>query len=86
MTDTQWTPEFDSLLRQHLVLLGPDKPLTSESPMPALGLDSLAIVALLVQLEEYFGVDLPDELLTVQTFATPSTLWDAFVAVRASTT
>lgn len=86
MTDTRWQPKFESLLRQHLVLLAPDVPLTSESRLPDLGLDSLATVELLVQLEEYFNVYLPDELLTVETFATPSTLWRAFTAAQASTT
>lgn len=40
-----------------------------------LGLDSFSTIGLLVQLEDTFGVELPDDRLTVETFATPGSLW-----------
>lgn len=82
MTDAQWPQEFDSLLRKHLPLMLSEEPLTGKSQLADLGLDSLGTVALLVEIEEYFGIQLPDELLTAQTFATPSALWDAIASVQ----
>ncbi len=43
--------------------------------MAELGLDSMAVVDLLVAIEEASGVTVPDEFLTAEVFATPRTLW-----------
>lgn len=40
-----------------------------------LGLDSLASIELLLDLEEHYEIAFPDELLTEETFSTASTLW-----------
>jgi acyl carrier protein len=43
--------------------------------LAALGLDSMGVVQLLTDLEETFGLELPDELITEETFATVGSLW-----------
>jgi acyl carrier protein len=42
-----------------------------------IGLDSMASIELLLELEDQFNVSFPDELLTEETFLTAETLWDA---------
>ena len=44
--------------------------------LAALGLNSMAVVQLLTDLEETFGLELPDELITEDTFGTVGSLWD----------
>ncbi len=45
--------------------------------LAALGLDSMGVVQLLTDLEETYGLELPDELITEETFSTVGSLWDA---------
>ncbi|MBD0738772.1 MULTISPECIES: phosphopantetheine-binding protein [unclassified Streptomyces] len=49
--------------------------LTADADLAALGLDSMGVVQLLADLEDRFGVELDDELLTEETFATVGSLW-----------
>lgn len=44
--------------------------------LAALGLNSMAVVQLLTDLEETFGLELPDELVTEETFGTVGSLWE----------
>ncbi|MBB5159489.1 acyl carrier protein [Saccharopolyspora phatthalungensis] len=74
---TAWTPEFDAVVRAHLPDLSAESPLTPELSLADCGLDSMGIVALLVALEEALALTFPDELLTPETFATPTSLWTA---------
>ncbi len=76
-------PEFAALLRRHLpsadgVQLSPDTPLRE------LGLNSLHAVDLLFDLEETFGVELPDNALSPDAFATPGGLWSKVMQSRNS--
>jgi acyl carrier protein len=63
------------VLRAHVPSLAGDAPIEPRASLPDLGLDSLATVALLVDLEEAFGIMIPDEDLGPDTFATPLGLW-----------
>jgi acyl carrier protein len=51
--------------------------LSETDDLAALGLDSMGVVQLLTHLEETFGLDLPDELITEETFETVGSLWAA---------
>ena len=64
---------FD-LLRNRLRLRQRQQNLTIDSSLEVLGLDSMTAVELLLDLEQTFGVILPDALLTAETFRTPATL------------
>ncbi|MFD4004672.1 phosphopantetheine-binding protein [Streptomyces rubiginosohelvolus] len=72
---TTWPDRFETVLREYLPLLPADHALDPEDSLTRLGLDSLGTVGLLVELEETFAVQIPDEDLTAATFATPSSLW-----------
>lgn len=75
MTDQLWTATFEETLRAYLPLLPADEPLGAELDLAGHGLDSLATVSLLLDLEEAFDVTIPDHLLAESTFATPAALW-----------
>ena len=67
-------PQIFDLLRTRLRLPQRQQDLIAESSLEALGLDSMTAIELLLDLEQTFGVILPDALLTAETFRTPATL------------
>ena len=72
--------DFLAILRRHLRYLPPDEDLAPDVPLRALGLDSMAAVALMLDLEDEFATILPDERLTGDTFATARSLWSAIAS------
>ena len=69
--------QFIALLRTHLKYLRADAELNLRQPLKPLGLDSMAAIDLLLDLEDTYGVTLPDTYLTEQIFSTAATLWSA---------
>ncbi|NUR69269.1 MAG: acyl carrier protein [Hamadaea sp.] len=67
---------FDQTLRSHLPFLGPGEALHDDADLRDLGLDSLGTVELLASLENRYNVRFVDDALTLETFATPGTLWN----------
>lgn len=76
-----WDQNFEDLLRQRLAFLPADEELTADLPLGDYGLDSMGIVDLMVSLEDAYGVRFVDELLTLETFATPGVLWSALTGL-----
>lgn len=72
---------FLGILCGHLKQTGDAGSLTMESNLYMLGLDSMAAVNLLFELEETFGVVFPDTFLTESTFETPTALKSAIVSL-----
>ena len=73
---------FQDVLLPHLPYAETGE-LSASDDLTALGLDSMGVVQLLADLEDGFGVELSDELLTEETFATVGSLWatvEEFVA------
>lgn len=58
------------VVRGHLRFLDTTDPLPPDANLRELGLDSLAAIDLLLDLEQTFGVVFPEELLTEETFRT----------------
>jgi acyl carrier protein len=75
MSESTWPHQFESVLRAHVPNLVGNVPLEPHASLPDLGLDSLSTVALLVDIEETFGITIPDADLGPQTFATAEDLW-----------
>ncbi|MET8853698.1 phosphopantetheine-binding protein [Amycolatopsis sp. NPDC004625] len=69
-------PGFLEILIAHLPYALGDR-LAEDDDLAALGLDSMGVVQLVTDLEETFAFELPDELLTEDTFATAGSLWAA---------
>ncbi|MCX4743044.1 MULTISPECIES: acyl carrier protein [Streptomyces] len=70
---------FTEMLKPFLPFLG-EEPITADTPLRELGLDSMQAIELMFTLEDTFGVQLPDDALTETTFATAGSLWKAAVA------
>jgi len=46
-----------------------------DASMASLGLGSLALVNLLISIEEEYSIEFPEQLVRPAVFATPATLW-----------
>lgn len=57
--------------------------LAESDELAALGLDSMGVVQLLTDLEETYGLELPDEMITEETFETVGSLWRAVAGLVA---
>jgi diaminopimelate decarboxylase len=77
MEHVGWPAEFEEAVRSHLS----DPPAVGEMDpdlnLFAAGIDSLATIGLMTDLEMRFDFEFPDELLSTNTFSTPRTLWSA---------
>lgn len=67
---------FLETVKAHLPYAERDE-LTASDDLAALGLDSMGVVQLLVDLEDRFDVELSDEVLDEGTFTTVGSLWAA---------
>lgn len=74
---------FLALLRTLLPDLPEDDAEARSRALRDYGLDSLATVELLVNLEDEFGIEFPDDKLTPSTFVTAAALWDVVRDLRA---
>ena len=74
--------QLETILRRYLVLVpdGQDVPLETE--LPALGLDSMSALTLLLELEEIFDISFPDSLLNATTFRSARSLEDVVQMLR----
>ena len=77
-----WDEQFETLMRRALRLMPADQELLPDANSFLLGLDSLAAVDLLVNIELTYDIEIPEDHLTLQTFATPAILWTAVQQVR----
>jgi acyl carrier protein len=75
-----WDATFEAMLRVYLPY-GGEGPLGADDVLADLGLDSMSVVSLLVDLEAGYGIEFPDELLTAETFDTVGSLWTALSGV-----
>jgi acyl carrier protein len=76
-----WDTTFEEVLRSVLRDLPAEAALQPDADLRALGLDSQALVEVLVRLETEYQALLPDEALDFQTFATPQGLWTAVAPI-----
>jgi acyl carrier protein len=70
-----WNEQFEVLLRTHLPFLPDEQELRPELDLREFGLDSMGVVDLLVSIESEYCVRLTDDVLSMDTFATPGVLW-----------
>lgn len=64
-------PSLERILRAHTRFLSPDATIGPDVPLASLGVDSLGIIELIVQLEGTFDVDIPPD----RVFSTPASIW-----------
>ncbi|MFE2846771.1 phosphopantetheine-binding protein [Streptomyces scopuliridis] len=68
-----WSPEFEKILQRNLPLSR--GPVLADVSLSALGLDSLATVSLVMDLEDNLNISIPDSSLIPETFETAAALW-----------
>lgn len=74
---SNWSQDFDDLLRGHCRLLEAGDAIASDAPLSLLGIDSLEVIELIVEIEDRFSFSVPDSLLTPEIFASPGSIWRA---------
>jgi diaminopimelate decarboxylase len=72
-----WPAEFEEMIRRQCHLLDPAAPIDPDTALALLGIDSVQILMLIVEIEETFLVEIPDTMLTGEHFATPRSIWAA---------
>ncbi|WP_328647604.1 phosphopantetheine-binding protein [Amycolatopsis sp. NBC_00348] len=72
-------PRMTELLTPFLKFLN-GRELGPDDSLRECGLDSMQSINVLFEIEDVFGISLPDEDITDATFATPATLWTAVSA------
>jgi acyl carrier protein len=78
-----WDLTFEQILRKYLPFLSPDEQLTDELPLRDYGLDSLATVELLSELERSYDVRFIGDALEQENFAAPVVLWNTLTGLAA---
>ncbi|WP_397381126.1 phosphopantetheine-binding protein [Prosthecobacter sp.] len=74
MTATDLPLKLQEILRPKLRFLAHSAEVPMDEDLGKLGLDSMASIDLLMEIEQQFGVQIPDELMTADTFTTGSHL------------
>lgn len=82
--ERSWDSSFESTLRASLPALPPGERLPADAALAELGLDSLNMIGLVGALEDAYDVEFPADRLTLDSFATPQTLWLALAQIRDS--
>lgn len=75
LTTTNIPVAFRKTLLEHLPYAD-SADFAATDDLAALGLNSMGVVQLLTALEDGFGLELPDELITEETFETVGSLWE----------
>jgi acyl carrier protein len=70
-----WPQRFEDVLLPYLTSYDAQQPLESDTPLALLGVDSMAVVGLMIELEAEFDVSFPEEEVNAQTFYSPGSLW-----------
>lgn len=70
MIAAELAPKLQEILRPKLRFLTPGNAVPMDEDLGRLGLDSMASIDLLMEIEQELGVQIPDELMTAETFAT----------------
>ncbi|BCY13288.1 phosphopantetheine-binding protein [Actinoplanes sp. L3-i22] len=71
-----WDAKFEEILRRFVPFLEADEQLEADTSLRDLGLDSMGIIEMMGVLEAEYDVRFRDDMLNMQTFATPGALWD----------
>ncbi len=69
MQTTESLSEIEAIVRPHLKFLEENDTLSADQDLGEAGLDSMASIDLLLDIEDTFGVSIPDDLLTEDSFS-----------------
>ena len=74
--------QLETILRRYLILVPEGQAVPLETELPALGLDSMSALTLLLELEEIFDISFPDALLNAATFRSTESLANVIQMLR----
>jgi acyl carrier protein len=74
--------QLDTILRRYLVLVPDGRDVPLETELPALGLDSMSALTLVLELEEIFDISFPDSVLNASTFRSAKSLENVIQVLR----
>jgi acyl carrier protein len=74
-----WDGQFEAILRAHLPALSRTQPLHPDDSLRDLGLDSVGTMEILLALEDLYGLEIHEESISGDAFASAGRLW---LAVR----
>jgi acyl carrier protein len=74
--------QLDTILRRYLVLVPDGRDVPLETELPALGLDSMSALTLVLELEEIFDISFPDSVLNATTFRSANSLENVIEVLR----
>jgi len=66
---------LEQILRAHARFLAAGADIDPDLSLASLGVDSLDIIELVVQIEDTFDVEIPPDRVTPETFSTPASIW-----------
>lgn len=72
-----WDGQFETILRAHLPALSLAQPLRPDDSLRDLGLDSIGTLEILLALEDLYGVEIHEESIGHDPFASAGHLWSA---------
>ncbi|KAB1145063.1 acyl carrier protein [Streptomyces luteolifulvus] len=67
--------KFDAILRRYLPFISAADVIAEDTSLRDYGLDSMATVELMSDLESEYRIRFVDDLLSLETFATPGRIW-----------
>jgi acyl carrier protein len=70
-----WPDRFEQILLPYVTDPDHGDALDADIPLAALGIDSMAVVGLMIELEAEFGFSFSEESVNPQTFYSPGSLW-----------
>lgn len=70
MQTSESLAEIETVVRPHLKFLEAGDPLSPDQNLGEAGLDSMPSIELLLDIEDCFGIAIPDDLLTEDSFST----------------
>lgn len=76
-----WDDQFERMVRRSLPGLPDERPLLAGDDLRALGLTSMMIVTLVLEIEGHYGVEFGEDMLLTEVCSTPATLWSTLVAL-----
>jgi acyl carrier protein len=84
MTSTQTAEHerFLTVLLRHLTAVEVIEQIPAERALRMLGLNSMRAVDLVIDLEDEFGFQFPDEAFSDETFETSASLWGVVAGLR----
>lgn len=76
-----WSAEFEQVLRRHCRFVDAATPIDPDGAWATLGVDSFATLIMILEIEEIFGVSVPDSMLTGEEFGSPGATWTTISAL-----